>query len=102
MGGTKFVYDFNEGNKDMKDLLGGQAPTFVNTTTHGLPVPPGDASPTEVWMEDDRHSRYPEGLTEESDADPHRIQRSVGERRGAERDPPLIYVKSGVKFSMPG
>ena len=46
--GTKFVYDFNEGNRDMKDLLGGKGANLAEMTNMGLPVPPGFTISTEV------------------------------------------------------
>ena len=42
---TKYVYDFSEGNKDMKDLLGGKGANLAEMTNMGLPVPPGSRSP---------------------------------------------------------
>ena len=39
--GTKYVYSFNEGNKDMKSLLGGKGANLAEMTKIGLPVPPG-------------------------------------------------------------
>ncbi len=41
---TKYVYDFSEGNKDMKDLLGGKGANLAEMTNMGLPVPPGSRS----------------------------------------------------------
>ena len=42
---TKYVYDFAEGNKDLKDLLGGKGANLAEMTNLGLPVPPGSPSP---------------------------------------------------------
>lgn len=42
---VKFVYDFTEGNKDLKDLLGGKGANLAEMTNLGLPVPPGSSSP---------------------------------------------------------
>ena len=47
---TKFVYDFSEGNKDMKDLLGGKGANLAEMTTMGLPVPPGFTITTEACL----------------------------------------------------
>jgi pyruvate, orthophosphate dikinase len=44
----KFVYDFNEGNKDLKDLLGGKGANLAEMTNLGLPVPPGFVITTEA------------------------------------------------------
>ena len=45
---TKYVYDFNEGNKDLKDLLGGKGANLAEMTNLGLPVPPGFVITTEA------------------------------------------------------
>ena len=45
---TKFVYDFTEGNKDLKDLLGGKGANLAEMTNLGLPVPPGFTITTEA------------------------------------------------------
>ena len=102
MGGTKFVYDFNEGNKDMKDLLGGKGANLAEMTNIGLPVPPGFTITTQACLAYLRESRFPEGLMEECDAHLHRIEQSMGKKLGDERDPLLVSVRSGAKFSMPG
>ena len=47
---TKFVYDFSEGNKDMKDLLGGKGANLAEMTNMGLPVPPGFTITTEACL----------------------------------------------------
>ena len=47
---TKYVYDFSEGNKDMKDLLGGKGANLAEMTTMGLPVPPGFTITTEACL----------------------------------------------------
>lgn len=46
--GTKFVYDFTEGNRDLKDLLGGKGANLAEMTNLGLPVPPGFTITTEA------------------------------------------------------
>ena len=47
---TKYVYDFSEGNKDMKDLLGGKGANLAEMTRMGLPVPPGFTITTEACL----------------------------------------------------
>ena len=47
---TKYVYDFSEGNKDMKDLLGGKGANLAEMTNMGLPVPPGFTITTEACL----------------------------------------------------
>ena len=56
----KFVYDFTEGNKDLKDLLGGKGANLAEMTNLGLPVPPGFTITTEacrVYLESRRRAR---------------------------------------------
>ncbi len=48
---TKYVYDFAEGNKDLKDLLGGKGANLAEMTNLGLPVPPGFTITTEACRE---------------------------------------------------
>ena len=62
---TKFVYDFNEGNKEMKDLLGGKGANLAEMTNIGLPVPPGFTITTEACLAYLKEGRFPEGLMEE-------------------------------------
>ena len=45
---TKFVYDFSEGNRDLKDLMGGKGANLAEMTNLGLPVPPGFTITTEA------------------------------------------------------
>ena len=45
---TKYVYDFTEGDKDQKDLLGGKGANLAEMTNLGLPVPPGFTITTEA------------------------------------------------------
>ena len=58
---TKFVYDFSEGNKDMKDLLGGKGANLAEMTTMGLPVPPGFTITTEACLAFLARGRGPRG-----------------------------------------
>ena len=48
MGTTKYVYDFAEGNKDLRDLLGGKGANLAEMANLGLPVPPGFTITTEA------------------------------------------------------
>src|SRR5438067_13917571 len=102
MAGTKFVYDFNEGNRDMKDLLGGKGANLAEMTNIGLPVPPGYTITTQACLAYLREGRFPEGLMDESDQHLRGLQEAMGKELGDERDPLLVSVRSGAKFSMPG
>lgn len=58
---AKFVYDFTEGNKDLKDLLGGKGANLAEMTNLGLPVPPGFTITTEACRHYLEHGGFPTG-----------------------------------------
>ncbi len=98
----KFVYDFTEGNKDLKDLLGGKGANLAEMTNLGLPVPPGFTITTDACRHYLRHGSPPEGLGREVDEHLAALERKMGRRLGDHADPLLVSVRSGAKFSMPG
>ncbi len=99
---TKFVYDFSEGNKDMKDLLGGKGANLAEMTNMGLPVPHGFTITTEACLTYLAEGDHPEGLLQEVEEHLQRLEASMGKRLGDPSDPLLVSVRSGAKFSMPG
>jgi len=98
----KLVYDFTEGNKDMKDLLGGKGANLAEMTNIGLPVPPGFIITTDACRYYLEHGSIPEGLDDEIAAHLARLEDEMGRRLGDPADPLLVSVRSGAKFSMPG
>jgi pyruvate,orthophosphate dikinase len=98
----KFVYDFTEGNKDLKDLLGGKGANLAEMTNLGLPVPPGFTITTEACRHYLEHGTLPDGLAEEVNAHLAELEKRMGKRLGDPADPLLVSVRSGAKFSMPG
>ena len=99
----KLVYDFTEGNKDLKDLLGGKGANLAEMTNLGLPVPPGFIITTEACRQYLRTGDVPDGLDDEvSDAPAARWKRRWAGALGDPADPLLVSVRSGGKFSMPG
>ena len=66
----KLVYDFTEGNKDLKDLLGGKGANLAEMTNLGLPVPPGFIITTDACREYLQHGAVPDGLDAEVDRAP--------------------------------
>ena len=98
----KYVYDFAEGNKDLRDLLGGKGANLAEMTRMGLPVPPGFTITTEACKEYLATGREPEGLAEEIEAHLATLEKTRGKRLGDPADPLLVSVRSGAKFSMPG
>ena len=99
----KFVYSFNEGSKDMRDLLGGKGANLAEMTKIGLPVPFGFTVTTEACTR-----YYEEGETIGQDivddiyvklAD---LENVAGKKFGDAENPLLVSVRSGAKISMPG
>src|SRR5690606_21608554 len=99
---TKYVYDFSEGNKDLKDLLGGKGANLAEMTRLGLPVPPGFTITPEACRAFLVTGEFPDGLVEEIDDHLKRVERAMGRRFGGPGEPLLLSVRSGARFSMPG
>src|SRR4051812_24930333 len=100
---TKYVYDFTEGSRDMKDLLGGKGANLAEKTNLGLPVPPGFTITTEackVYMA--AHDTMPDGLIDEVGRALEALETKMGKTLGDVDDPLLVSVRSGAAFSMPG
>ncbi|MBD3689808.1 pyruvate, phosphate dikinase [Nanchangia anserum] len=99
---VKYVYSFLEGNKDMKDLLGGKGANLAEMTSLGLPVPPGFTITTDACKEYLKRGEVPETLTTEVTQALRDVEREIGRRLGDPDKPLLVSVRSGAKFSMPG
>jgi pyruvate,orthophosphate dikinase len=99
---TKYVYDFSEGNKDMKDLLGGKGANLAEMTNMGLPVPPGFTITTEACLVFLKQGGAPVEMLQESGEHLGRLEEAMGRQLGDPDDPLLVSVRSGAKFSMPG
>jgi pyruvate,orthophosphate dikinase len=102
---TKLVYDFSEGSREMRDLLGGKGANVAEMTNilGAERVPAGFTITTEAcvaYMEADRTE--PPGLEEQVADALARLEEQVGKRLGAEDDPLLVSVRSGARESMPG
>ncbi|KUP95229.1 pyruvate, phosphate dikinase [Thermobifida cellulosilytica] len=98
----KYVYEFAEGNKDLKDLLGGKGANLAEMTNLGLPVPPGFTITTEACRHYLEHGTMPPGLDAEIEEKLAALEAKMGKRLGQPDDPLLVSVRSGAKFSMPG
>ncbi|WP_377271524.1 pyruvate, phosphate dikinase [Peterkaempfera sp. SMS 1(5)a] len=98
----KFVYSFTEGNKDLKDLLGGKGANLAEMTNLGLPVPPGFTITTEACKVYLGSGSEPAGLRDEVSAHLEALEQTMGKQLGQADDPLLVSVRSGAKFSMPG
>jgi len=99
---TKFVYDFAEGNRDMKDLLGGKGANLAEMTNLGLPVPPGFTISTDACRAYLETGEEPSELADEVSTHLDSLEQEMGKKLGDASDPLLVSVRSGAKFSMPG
>ncbi len=99
---VKYVYDFSEGDKSMKDLLGGKGANLAEMTKLGLPVPPGFTITTEACRAYLKDSTVPESLATEVTRALRGVEDKMGRHLGDPADPLLVSVRSGAKFSMPG
>ncbi|HLA92049.1 MAG TPA: pyruvate, phosphate dikinase, partial [Actinomycetota bacterium] len=99
---TKYVYDFHEGNREMKDLLGGKGANLAEMTNMGLPVPHGFTLTTEACLAFLEHGDWPEGLIDEAEEHLVRLEHTMGKTLGDPTDPLLVSIRSGARFSMPG
>src|SRR5438105_2822163 len=99
----KWVYLFNEGNADMRTLLGGKGAGVAEMTNAGLPVPPGFTITTEACIAYyEAGKRFPQGMWEQVLAALKIIEQQTGKGFGDKDNPLLVSVRSGAKFSMPG
>ena len=99
---VKYVYDFSEGDKDMKDLLGGKGANLAEMTRLGLPVPPGFTITTDACRAYLKDGEVPESLGTEVTRYLRAVEDKLGRKLGDATDPLLVSVRSGAKFSMPG
>ncbi|MBN2409892.1 MAG: pyruvate, phosphate dikinase, partial [Candidatus Aminicenantes bacterium] len=92
-----------EGNKEMKDLLGGKGANLAEMAGIGLPVPPGFTVSTEACNIFSRAGgKLPNEIVAEIQANLHKLEETAGKKFGDPADPLLVSVRSGAKFSMPG
>ena len=92
---TQYVYDFTEGNKDQKDLLGGKGANLAEMTRLGLPVPPGFTITTEACREYLALGTEPGELRVQVTMALRHLEDGVGRRLGDRHDPLLVSVRSG-------
>jgi pyruvate,orthophosphate dikinase len=98
----KLVYDFTEGNRDLRDLLGGKGANLAEMTKIGLPVPPGFTITTDACRHYLDSGSMPDGLDDEVTTHLTSLEEAMGRKLGDPSDPLLVSVRSGAKFSMPG
>ena len=99
----KYVYKFSEGNKDMRELLGGKGANLAEMTKAGMPVPQGFTVSTEActqYYADGR--KINEEIQKEIFANLADLEELVGKKFGDVNNPLLVSVRSGARASMPG
>ncbi|MGV8150358.1 MAG: pyruvate, phosphate dikinase [Candidatus Woesearchaeota archaeon] len=100
---SKMVYFFDEGKKEMKELLGGKGANLAEMTTLGVPVPAGFTITTETC---DQYyvqgKKFPVGLKEQIDANITKLESKMGAKFNDKTNPLLVSVRSGAASSMPG
>ncbi len=104
---SQYVFFFGggkaDGNKDMKDLLGGKGSGLAEMTNAGVPVPPGFTISTQACNAYyDSGGKLPAEVDQQMDAALARLEALQGKKLGDPADPLLVSVRSGSKFSMPG
>lgn len=98
----KLVYAFTEGNRDLRDLLGGKGANLAEMTRLGLPVPPGFTITTEACRAYLERGAEPPALAGQVADALSALEADAGRSLGDPDDPLLVSVRSGAKFSMPG
>src|SRR3954447_11092719 len=92
-----------DGNRHMKDLLGGKGSGLAEMTNAGLPVPPGFTISTDVCtIYYKEKARIPPAIDRAIDENVRKLEKAAGATLGSTDNPLLVSVRSGAKFSMPG
>lgn len=103
MSSKKYVYMFEEGRAEMKNLLGGKGANLSEMTRLGIPVPPGFCITTEAckefYIED---KKFPQGLKEQIHENLTKLEMKTGKKFGGSENPLLMSIRSGAPISMPG
>ena len=99
----KFVYSFNEGSKDMRDLLGGKGANLAEMTKIGLPVPFGFTISTDACKDYlNKGGMLDDGIIQEVYEHLDELEQVMGKKFGDIENPLLVSVRSGAPVSMPG
>lgn len=99
----KFVYSFHEGNKSMRDLMGGKGANLAEMTNIGLPVPPGFTITTQACNRFyEENEELWDSLKAEIREHLEEVEKKLDKKFGDEKNPLLVSVRSGSVFSMPG
>lgn len=103
MSSEKYVYLFEEGNSNMRMLLGGKGANLAEMTLIGLPVPPGFTITTEACNTYlDNSGEFPANMLEQVFAALSNLEKRTDKKFGDDKNPLLVSVRSGSAISMPG
>lgn len=98
----QYIYSFKEGNRNMKDTLGGKGANLAEMTKLGIPVPQGFTITTDVCDLYFKNNGYPQGYDGDLDKYIKNLEEETGKKFGDLSDPLLVSVRSGAAISMPG
>jgi pyruvate,orthophosphate dikinase len=99
----KWVYSFEEGKKELKELLGGKGANLSEMTNIGIPIPPGFTLTTEACAEYYKlNKKYPAGTWDQVEKKLEELEKKIGMKLGDPENPLLVSVRSGAAVSMPG
>ena len=98
----KYVYLFEEGSREMVNLLGGKGSGLAEMKNIGLNVPPGFTISTDACVEYLGNSSYPSGMWNQALEALKKIEKETGKKFGDRKNPLLVSVRSGAAISMPG
>ncbi|WP_119066975.1 pyruvate, phosphate dikinase [Aggregatilinea lenta] len=98
----KWVYMFEEGDAEMRNLLGGKGANLAEMTRIGIPVPPGFTATTEACIAYQKDGGFPDGMWDQVVASMQKLNEQTGKTFGDANNPLLVSVRSGARVSMPG
>jgi pyruvate,orthophosphate dikinase len=99
----KYVYSFEEGNKDMKEILGGKGANLAEMVSLGINVPPGFTVTTESCaLYYERGKKIPDEVRKQAEIKLKDLEKKMKKKLGDAKDPLLVSVRSGAASSMPG
>jgi len=99
---NKYVYSFEEGSAEMKDLLGGKGSNLAQMTQIGLKVPPGYTVTTEACLEYLDEGEMTDEIKDQMKSYMNELEEEMDQKFGDPEDPLLVSVRSGAAVSMPG
>ena len=105
---TKYVYFFGggkkmtDGDRSMRQLLGGKGANLAEMSNAGVPVPPGFTVSTEACAHFEKQGKYPSEMLPQIKAELAKLEKLEGKKLGDAKNPLLVSVRSGAAQSMPG